>query len=1003
MTAENRETLHNITHPLLTTRLDNLDIPNNTLSLYHTNIHSLSHKFLLLTEHLGRLKTTPDIITLSDNYLNQDTHPNCYRLDAYAHKHVTDVSVYYKENMHVTLIDDIPTPNAATIIMQVHATEQKTNPIHTIISIYRRPHPDPDFITNLQATIDTITTRHPTTTITIQGDININLLKLTSQHKFTHFIIENNLHTTITTPTRYNTIHESATLIDVVLTQAATHITSGTISPPLSDHLPTYAIIHNPPPRKQKQKQATLSKRRYEKNKDKILSDIKSAITRAQTTIDADAPATEHFHLIQQTIQQIIRQHECIPNPRRKPWCTPRLRRQIRKQHELHKRRQNSPTPHNIHTHARYRNALNKSIKQQKKLYLTEQLRNTKHLPRQQTKILQTVMPSKIRNRTSPTTITYENKTHTDPTAIASALNDHFITIGHKTSNTIPKHDPPPHVPAAPRNAHPPFQLRHITLEEMTKTLNKIKRDKASDIYKIKPSIIRDLADFLAPILTIHTNKAIDEHDYPDPLKLTKVIELYKAKGREKPPNYRPISLLPIIAKLIDTLINNQLMEHLTKHNIISPTQYAFRPNSSTTLALETIINQIHKHKSNKHPTLAVYIDLSKAYDTISHEKLLHKLRHDFNFTEDTVTFFKSYFRNRVQTTHTQHAESEPRVITDGIPQGSTLSTTFFLLYINDIIHTVPDSSVYTYADDTTLVVTAQNVEELQALAQTELNNLINYFHINNLVPNPTKTNYSIFYPNNVTIPPHPPQLRAVGPTLGLSIQTAEISRLEHNKEAKLLGVMIQDDLKYGKTILKVIKKLQPTIQCFKYANKLIPTEIMKQLYYSQIFPHLIGEIPIWGTDDPTKIYIQPLIRTQKRIIRLIKNLPPRAHTRPLMTELKIMNITNLYKHRVCMQLHPFIHPKKQLNRPQHDNHSLSVAQIHDYPTRHSLQQHLYVPNPNAHRKSQTKTPTHETSHFMTKNATIWNSLPQHIRAENNRKAFKTALKEHLLHEQAEH
>ena len=130
-------------------------------------------------------------------------------------------------------------------------------------------------------------------------------------------------------------------------------------------------------------------------------------------------------------------------------------------------------------------------------------------------------------------------------------------------------------------------------------------------------------------------------------------------------------------------------MEHLTKHNIISPTQYAFRPNSNCTLALQTIIDDISKNKLKRKPTMGIYIDLSKAYDTVSHEKLLNKLQNEFNFTPPTVNFFRSYFRNRRQSLHTQNAKSTEQIITHGIPQGSTLSTTFFLLYINNIIKTV--------------------------------------------------------------------------------------------------------------------------------------------------------------------------------------------------------------------------------------------------------------------------------------------------------------------------
>jgi hypothetical protein len=239
-------------------------------------------------------------------------------------------------------------------------------------------------------------------------------------------------------------------------------------------------------------------------------------------------------------------------------------------------------------------------------------------------------------------------------------------------------------------------------------------------------------------------------------------------------------------------------MTHLTSYDIISPTQYAFRPNSSTTLALQTIINNIHKQKGKKNPTLAIYIDLSKAYDTISHEKLLHKLKHEFNFSDNTTLFFRSYLTNRTQITYTTNAHSHPSTITHGIPQGSTLSTTFFLLYINNN-QTVPRSNVYTYADDTTLIITADTIEDLQRLAQTELNNLITYFHTNNLVPNSTKTNYTTFFPI-----PSPPQL-----SLHIGNTT-----LTQNTEAPLLGVILQNHIhNHTHTVTKIIRKLQPIIQ----------------------------------------------------------------------------------------------------------------------------------------------------------------------------------------------
>jgi hypothetical protein len=640
------------------------------------------------------------------------------------------------------------------------------------------------------------------------------------------------------------------------------------------------------------------------------------------------------------------------------------------------------PTPKNIKTHTQYRNKLNKMIKVAKKTHLAEQLEKTKRNPKQQAKILKTMIPSKSKPRTSPTTITYENKTHTNPTHIANAFNDFFITIGHKTSQKIPQQQNDNTPIAQPKQKHPEFKLQHTTIEKVTKIMKQLNPNKAQDIYKIKPAILKDLTPFLAPILTSLFNKTIDEHKYPDSLKVTKVIEIYKAKDKTLPTNYRPISLLPIIAKLLDKIINDQIMTHLIKHNIISPTQYAFRPHSSTTTALQTIINNIHSHKTKRKPTLAIYVDLSKAYDTISHRKLTHKLRHDFNFTPQTVQFFKSYLQNRTQSTHTQHAQSETRIITHGIPQGSTLSTTFFLLYINDIILTVPQSKVYTYADDTTLIITSPNIEELQKLAQSELTNLIRYFHVNNLVPNPTKTVYSIFHPQKLN-------------NLPININD---NTLQHTAQAKLLGITIQDNLKHHTTITKIIKKLQPTIRNFTYANKFLPTHKMRELYFTHAYPHLIGAITIWGTENDKKTYIQPLIRTQKKLIRLIKNLPPRTHTKPLMTELKILKLTNLYILRVCVEMHPFIHPPTLTNRPEHIHNYLWTAQIHDYPTRYSRQKHHFIPNP--YKYSKTKQPKYTMNYLTRQYTKIWNTLPLEIRNTSTLTTFTKLLKTYLLHQQ---
>ena len=356
--------------------------------------------------------------------------------------------------------------------------------------------------------------------------------------------------------------------------------------------------------------------------------------------------------------------------------------------------------------------------------------------------------------------------------------------------------------------------------------------------------------------------------------------------------------------KVFDTLLNNQLMSFLLTNDILSATQYAFRPKSSTILALQTIENFIRQQISLGKYVLALYADLSKAYDTIKHELLAKKFKDEFYFSDATATFFASYFVNRQQTVHTQHAESLYKTITDGVPQGSTLSTSFFNMYINRINKAVPGARVYTFADDTIMIIIVDSLEQLEALAQIKLDLLIASFHEHNLVPNSTKTFYTFFNP---TTPPN---------NFHLHINN---NPLKHKTHTKLLGVYIENTIKYTHTIASIIQKLQPYIQSFRYANTLLTTDQMIKLYYALIYPHFIYSITLWGTTESNATYIQPLIKTHKKILRLIANCPPRTHTKPLLNKFKLLNLNNLYIHRVCTDMHPNIHNTAPPHRPDHD------------------------------------------------------------------------------------
>ena len=164
-------------------------------------------------------------------------------------------------------------------------------------------------------------------------------------------------------------------------------------------------------------------------------------------------------------------------------------------------------------------------------------------------------------------------------------------------------------------------------------------------------------------------------------------------------------------------------------------------------------------------------------------------------------------------------------------------------------------------------------------------------------------------------------------------------------------------------------------------------------------FPHLIGAITVWGTNDRTKTYIQPIIKAQKKILRIIKNLPPRSHTKPIMTELKILNVLNLYTLRVCLEMHPFIHPNPntKTHRPEHDHNYIKATRIHEYPTRYAQQQHQHIPNKYMHTKT---TDSPDMENYTKINSKIWNTLPQKLKENESLERFKKELRAYLQEQQ---
>ena len=220
------------------------------------------------------------------------------------------------------------------------------------------------------------------------------------------------------------------------------------------------------------------------------------------------------------------------------------------------------------------------------------------------------------------------------------------------------------------------------------------------------------------------------------------VIPVYKSGDTDDVSNYRPISLLPILSKVLEKIIANQLNEFLDKNNLISISQHGFRPKLSTETALLKLSDKIYDNIDNRKVSILLLLDLSKAFDSVNHAILLEKCK----LMNIDQSWLESYLKNRFQSVRLNGAISSLKNIEFGVPQGSILGPLLFLIYVNDLVKSVTDCFIIQYADDTQILIEGdiKDIDELIRKAEDILNKAKDYFLKNGLLLNEKKTQFII-------------------------------------------------------------------------------------------------------------------------------------------------------------------------------------------------------------------------------------------------------------------
>lgn len=564
------------------------------------------------------------------------------------------------------------------------------------------------------------------------------------------------------------------------------------------------------------------------------------------------------------------------------PWMTKELKKERKKRDKLWTKYRLSGSPEDLENHRQCRNKLKQKMRNAKVKYFNDLFASTDN-PKFIWSQVNSLGIGNQRKESVPVMPVDELVTHYAnvsslkfPTQVDESISRYCLS--NSNSNNKEREE---------------FHFKYVLPHDIAAATASIK-SKAKGVDQVPISFINLCLPIILPVIEHIFNYSLQNGVFPDQWKMSNILPIPKVKEPNECKDYRPVSILCVLAKVLEKIVHKQVVEYMDKFNIISKFQSGFRKGHSTMSALLKVTDDIRKAMDNSSLTILALLDLSKAFDCVHHELLLTKLRCN-GFSNSTVKWFRSYLSDRfIRVFVNDCIFSNWARVTTGVPQGSVLGPLLFILYLFDLPKVLKYCSFHLYADDVQLYLhfPVHLVSDAVQRLIADILDLIKYFNGHNLILNVDKTQIMFIgycklleSLNKYTAPP-------------IKIQDQIVVPVKH---AKNLGVLFDSTLSWNQQCRTLSSMVFGILAQLRRNMPFIPTHIRKQLVQSLVLSRMDYALPL--LTDLSDVNLTILQRVQNAALRFITYIPKHHHITPLYNSLGILKMSDRITLKVAIMV----------------------------------------------------------------------------------------------------